>query len=123
MLNTADVPLGPTLVQRAENCHALLVSSSDRLEATTIEALGTTVRVISTFSVGYNHIDVAAAARRGIVVANTPGVLTEATADIGMLLLLGAARRAFEGQEVVRSGQWASIASSNVFMLGADLHG
>jgi lactate dehydrogenase-like 2-hydroxyacid dehydrogenase len=123
ILNTTDQPLGASLAQRAESCDALLVSSSDRLNAATIEALGTTIRVIATFSVGYNHIDVAAAARRGIVVANTPGVLTEATADIGMLLLLGAARRAFEGQEVVRSGRWPSLAGSNMFMLGADLHG
>ena len=65
------------------------------------------VKVIATFSVGYDHIDVGAAAARGIAIANTPGVLDDATADVAILLLLGASRRAYEAQELVRSGAWA----------------
>ncbi|MCA1939927.1 MAG: D-glycerate dehydrogenase, partial [Caenispirillum bisanense] len=64
------------------------------------------VRAVATFSVGYDHIDVAAARARGLIVTNTPDVLTEATADIALLCLLGAARRAWEAESLLRAGQW-----------------
>jgi lactate dehydrogenase-like 2-hydroxyacid dehydrogenase len=64
------------------------------------------VKVISTYSVGVDHIDLRAAAKRHIAIGYTPTAVTEATADIAMLLLLGASRRAFEAQELVRSGEW-----------------
>jgi len=64
------------------------------------------VRILATFSVGYAHVDVAAAAKRGIAVSNTPDVLTDATADIAMLCLLGAARRAHEGMHMLRTHNW-----------------
>jgi lactate dehydrogenase-like 2-hydroxyacid dehydrogenase len=72
--------------------------------------------------VGYDHIDVRAAAARKIAIANTPGVLTDATADVAMLLLLGASRRAYEAQQLVRTGAWAKM-SSGARLLGWDCAG
>jgi lactate dehydrogenase-like 2-hydroxyacid dehydrogenase len=94
------------LVEAAAGADALLVTPRDVLDAAVIARLPQSVRVIATLSVGYEHIDLAAAAARGIQVTNTPGVVTDATADITLLLLLGASRRATEGQALLRSGQW-----------------
>lgn len=94
------------LLAAAEGADALFVTPEDRLDAGFFTRLDTSVKVIATFSVGYDHIDLHAAAAKPVAVANTPGVLTEATADIALLLLLGASRRAYEGQKLVRSGQW-----------------
>ena len=85
---------------------ALVVNAADRLDAERIKALGPRLKVIATFSVGYEHIDLTAAAARGITVTNTPGVLTEATADIAMLLILGGSRRASEGMAELRTKSW-----------------
>jgi glyoxylate reductase len=92
------------LVAAGEYADALLITPQDRLTADTLSRLSSTVRAIATLSVGFDHIDLRAAAARGIVVTNTPDVLTDATADLTMLLLLGASRRASEGQEMVRAG-------------------
>src|SRR6202041_1469355 len=81
-----------------------------------------TVKVIATFSVGYDHIDVRAAAARKIALANTPGVLTDATADVAMLLLLGASRRAYEAQQLLRTGAWAKMSAGDR-LLGWDCAG
>ena len=97
---------GPALVAAAEGCDAIMCAAGDVMTAETIAALPASIRMIATFSVGYEHIDVAAAARRGIVVSNTPDVLTDATADIAMLCLLGAARRAHEGMQMLRTHNW-----------------
>ncbi len=108
-LNTEDRPHSSAeLVEAATACDAdaLLVTPTDRLTAEVIAALPARVRAIATFSVGYDHIDLAAARARGLVVTNTPDVVTEATADIALLCLLGAARRAWEGETLVRDGRW-----------------
>lgn len=97
---------GPGLVAAASGCDAILCAAGDAINGETIAALPASIRMIATFSVGYEHIDVAAAARRGIVVSNTPDVLTDATADIAMLCLLGAARRAQEGIQMLRTHSW-----------------
>jgi lactate dehydrogenase-like 2-hydroxyacid dehydrogenase len=78
-----------------------------RLDGEFFRRVAASVKVIATFSVGYDHIDVRAAAARGIAIANTPGVLDDATADVAILLLLGASRRAYEAQQQVRTGAWA----------------
>jgi lactate dehydrogenase-like 2-hydroxyacid dehydrogenase len=96
------------LLAAAQGADALFVSPEDKLDAYFFEGLPESVKVIASFSVGYDHIDVGAAAKRGVPVANTPNVLTDATADIAILLLLGASRRASEGQDRVRSGRWGS---------------
>lgn len=94
------------LIAAATAADALLVTPRDILNASVIARLPDSVRVIATLSVGYEHIDLAAATARGIQITNTPDVVTDATADITMLLLLGASRRATEGQVLLRSGQW-----------------
>lgn len=96
------------LVQRAADIKAdgLLVTITDRISAEVIKRLPATVRVISTFSVGFNHIDLDAAKARGIVVTYTPEAVTEATADLALLLMLGAMRRAHEYQLQLRRGEW-----------------
>src|SRR6266404_5673663 len=107
LLNPADKPFdGPALAKAAEGYDALMCAAGDALSRPTIEALPASVRMIATFSVGYEHVDVAAAHKRQILVSNTPDVLTDATADIAMLCLLGAARRAHEGATMLRTHNW-----------------
>ena len=107
-LNPEDTPLsGADIVARAQGAQAVLCSAGDRLNAETIAALPDSVRILATFSVGTDHIDLGAAEARGLVVTNTPDVLTDATADIALLLMLGAARRASEGERMIRADAWA----------------
>lgn len=110
-----------TLVAAAEGCDALLPAPTEKLTAEVVGRLPASIRVIATFSVGFEHIDVAACKARGIVVGNTPDVLTDATADIAILLMLGAARRSYEGELLLREGRWNSWAPT--FMLGTDMTG
>jgi lactate dehydrogenase-like 2-hydroxyacid dehydrogenase len=79
------------------------------LDSTFFQKVSPTVRVIATYSVGFEHIDLQGAAKKKIAVAYTPGVNHEATADIAILLLLGASRRAYEAQELVRTGAWRPL--------------
>lgn len=97
---------GDELVAESEGADALLITQQDRMDASLLSRLPESVQMIATLSVGFDHIDVKAAEARGIAVTNTPGVLTDATADIAMLLLLGASRRATEGQAMVRGNTW-----------------
>jgi lactate dehydrogenase-like 2-hydroxyacid dehydrogenase len=121
-LNEADrLFSGEELAQLTAGCDALLPCPTDKLTAPVIEGLPASIRIIATFSVGYEHISVAAAKARGIVVTNTPDVLTDATADIALLLLLGAARRAYEGERLVREATWSSWAPTG--MLGTHVTG
>lgn len=91
----------------------------DRMDREALDA-ATRLKVLSHFGVGYDNIDVPYATEKGIVVTNTPGVLTEATADMTFALLLGAARRLSEAERIVREGRWAWAPD---FLLGADLYG
>lgn len=84
----------------------LLISVNEPLDSATISGLPPVVRAIATYSVGYEHIDLEAARRRGIAVFHTPGVLSDSVAEVAMLLLLGAARRAAESIDLIRSGKW-----------------
>ena len=97
---------GPALAKATDGYDGIMCAAGDALNAATIAALPASVRMIATFSVGYEHVDVAAAAKRNIVVSNTPDVLTDATADITLLCLLGAARRAHEGTTMLRTHNW-----------------
>jgi len=106
-LNETDVPFSPDeLVARAAGKDALLVTLADRFGADVIARLDPSVKVIATYSVGHEHIDLHAAKARGIRVAYTPDAVTVATAEIGFLLILGAARRASEGERLLRAKQW-----------------
>jgi lactate dehydrogenase-like 2-hydroxyacid dehydrogenase len=109
------------LLTAADGADAILVTSVNKLDGSFFDRVPASVKVIATFSVGYEHIDLGAAAVRKIPIANTPGVLTEATADIAMLLLLGASRRAYEGQQLVRTAQWKTW--SPTALLGRQLTG
>lgn len=119
-LTASDTPI-PDLLARAQGADALLCCPGDTLDAAAIAALPASIKVISTFSVGYDHIDVAAAKARGIAVCNTPDVLSVATAECAMLLILAAARRAGEGERLVRSGKWEGWAPTQ--LLGTQVSG
>lgn len=106
---------------RAEGKDAMLICSSEKITADVVARLPESVRIISTFSVGYEHIDVEAVKASGRTVTNTPDVLNEAVADIAMLCLLGAARRGHEGQSLVRDGKWVGWHST--MLLGKDTNG
>jgi lactate dehydrogenase-like 2-hydroxyacid dehydrogenase len=90
----------------AHGAAGLLVAPGIPLDAATIGALPTSIRIIATFSVGTDHIDTEAAAARGLLVTNTPDVLTDATADLTLLLILAASRRTSEGERLLRAGGW-----------------
>ena len=109
------------LVEAARGCDALLPTVTDRLDAAAIDALPASVKIIATASVGYDHIDVAAAQARGIAVTNTPDALTEATAEIAILLMLGAARGASSAERMLREGEWKSWSPTG--MLGIEVSG
>jgi lactate dehydrogenase-like 2-hydroxyacid dehydrogenase len=120
--NTHDRAFTQTeLLAAADGADALFVSPANKLDAFFFTHLPKSVKVIATFSVGYDHVDLHAMIANGVPVANTPGVLNDATADIAMLLLLGASRRAYEAQNLVRSGQWAT--SKPADLLGWQLGG
>jgi gluconate 2-dehydrogenase len=104
---------------RAADKDALFVVASDRVDGALIDA-APRLRMIATGSVGFNHIDLAACARRGIVVSNTPDVLTEATADMAWTLLMATARRVTEAERWLRDGHWTRWAWDQ--FLGADVH-
>lgn len=107
-LNAEDRQLdGHELTARAAGAAAILATPTDRLDAAALARLPESVRVLATFSVGFDHIDCAAAKARGIAVCNTPDVLSVATAELAMLLILAAARRAGEGERLVRAGSWS----------------
>lgn len=107
VLNDDDVPMSADqLAQALRDFDAVLPTVSDRLPAGLFAGSGLRAGILGNYGVGYNHIDVAAAKAANIVVTNTPGVLTDCTADIAMTLLLAVARRAGEGERQIRAGEW-----------------
>jgi glyoxylate reductase len=119
--NQADVPLtADQIAARLRNAEALMCSLTAKVDATLL-AQCPRLKVVANIAVGYNNIDVAACARRGVVCTNTPGVLTEATADIARALVLMCTRRLGEGERVIRSNapwQWGMF-----YMLGSGIQG
>lgn len=109
------------ILEKAVGQDGILCCSTEKFDEGLISALPESVKILATFSVGYEHIDIDAAARRGLKVTNTPDVLTDATADITMLCLLGAARRASEGDRLVRKDQWSGWHTT--MMLGTHVTG
>jgi lactate dehydrogenase-like 2-hydroxyacid dehydrogenase len=125
-LNTQDEPWatdGAEIARRAAAAGAagILGAAGDRLDAACIDALPAGVKIITTFSVGTDHIDLGAARARGIIVTNTPEVLSFATAETAFTLLLMAARRAGEGERMVRAGAWKGWGPTQ--LLGVTLQG
>jgi len=106
-LNPDDRPMGrDEILAKAASHDGLLLTSFDKLGPEFIPALPPSIRIIATHSVGYDHLSIPQAEAKGIAVTNTPGVLTDATADIALLLILGAARGASWGDRMVRENRW-----------------
>ncbi len=114
-------PPRQVLLDRVRGVDGLLSLLTDALDAEVMDAAGPNLKVISNFAVGYDNVDVAAATARDIPVGNTPGVLTETTADMAFALLMAAARRVVEGAEYVRAGKWRTWGPT--LLLGHDVHG
>ena len=108
------------IVQLSKDCDGILCSIVDKMDAKTINELPKKIKIISNFAVGFGNIDLEAATKKNIVVTNTPDVLTNATAEIAMLLILGAARRAAEGMYWARNKNWKWSAD---FLIGKQLSG
>lgn len=106
------------IARRAAGCELLFVSATEAVDAATIAQLAPTLRVIATLSVGYDHIDRAAASAAGVQVLHTPDVLSDACAEIALMLLLNACRRGFEADRLVRSGAWAGWAPTQLLGMG-----
>lgn len=106
-LNESDVPMTADELKKAlQNADALLPTVTDSISADLLNVGDRRTKIIGNFGVGYNNIDIGAAKAQGLVVTNTPHVLTDCTADIAMLLLLMSARRAPEGERLIRNQQW-----------------
>lgn len=122
--NEDDVAYGPDDLVRLSmetKCEGILTCGTEKWTADVISRLPDHVKILATFSVGYDHIDVEAAEKKGLIVTNTPDVLTAATADISMLCLLGAGRQAQNSEKVLREGGWGRW--DPMGMLGVDVTG
>ena len=108
------------LIELSKDCDGILCSIVDKFDVETINKLSDKVKIISNFAVGFGNIDIKAAKKKNIIVTNTPDVLTDATAEIAVLLLLGAARRATEGRKWVDKKNWSWSAD---FLIGKQLTG
>ena len=120
-LDPLDQPLTPTALRQAVvDKQGVLCLVTDRIDAPVLDA-ATGLKVVSNVAVGYDNIDVAAATQRGILVTNTPGVVTESTADLTWSLLCSVARRIAEGDRYIRAGKWRDW--TLLLMAGSDIHG
>lgn len=109
------------LLRRVAGCDGVLTLLTDKVDDAFLDAAGPRLKVVSNYAVGYDNIDVPACARRSIAVGNTPGVLTDTTADLAFALLMAAARRLPEGDRYVRAGSWKTWGP--LLLLGPDVHG
>lgn len=114
-------PMQEEILRRVPGIDGLLCLLTDRVDAAVLDSAGPGLKVISNCAVGVDNVDVSAATARGIPVGNTPGVLTEATADLTFALLMAAGRRVLEGERQVRSGGWKTWSLD--YLLGADFAG
>ena len=108
------------LIELSQGCDGILSALTDKLDVETISKLPESVKILSNFAVGFGNIDLDAAKKKNIAVTNTPEVLTDATAEIGVLLILGACRRAAEGIEGARASNWKWSAD---YLIGKQLTG
>jgi lactate dehydrogenase-like 2-hydroxyacid dehydrogenase len=109
------------LIAQARGAQAILPCHTEHFSADVFQQLPAEVKIIANFSVGFDHVDVEAARKKGVVVTNTPDVLSDATAELTMMLMIGAARRASEGEKLVREGKWKDW--SPAFMVGTQVTG
>src|SRR4029078_7429010 len=110
-----------TLLEAVRGCDGVLTLLTDRVDDEFLDAAGPGLKVVSNYAVGFDNIDVPACTRRGIPAGNTPGVLTETTADLAFALLMAAARRIPEGDRYVRAGRWKNRGA--LLLPGPDVHG
>ena len=108
------------LIELSKDCDGILSSILDKIDEQTINKLSVSIKIISNFAVGFGNIDIKAARKKNIIVTNTPDVLTDATAEIAILLILGAARRASEGIQWAKNKNWKWSAD---FLIGKQLEG
>jgi len=121
-LNRDDAPMTQTqLIAAVRDADVLVPTVTDRIDAAVLAQAGPNLRLIASFGTGVDHIDLATARQRGITVTNTPGVLTEDTADMTMALILAVARRLAEGERLIRAGVWQGWGPT--FMLGHRISG
>jgi glyoxylate reductase len=121
-LNLDDKPLSKAeLIEAIGRTEVLVPTVTDRIDADVLAAAGPALKLIASFGTGVDHVDLAAAQQRGIIVTNTPGVLTEDTADMTMALILAVSRRLAEGERLMRSGGWAGWGPTS--MLGHRIWG
>jgi glyoxylate reductase len=121
-LNVEDRPLTKAeLIEAAKVADVLVPTVTDRIDSAILSQAGPNLKLIANFGTGVDHIDLASARSRGVTVTNTPGVLTEDTADMAMALILSVPRRVAEGERLVRSGQWKGWGPT--FMLGHRIYG
>lgn len=113
-------PPREALLARVAGCDGILTLLTDRVDAALLDAAGPGLKVVSNYAVGYDNIDVPACARRGIAVGNTPGALTETTADLAWALILAASRRIVEGDRYVHEGRWRTWGP--MLLMGSDIH-
>lgn len=113
-------PPREVLLKKVQGINGLLALLTDTIDAALMDAAGPQLKVISNYAVGYDNVDVAAATARGILITNTPGVLTDTTADFAFTLLMAAARRVVEGMDYVRAGKWRTWGPT--LLLGQDIH-
>ena len=109
------------MLRRIAGCEGVLTLLTDRVDDEFLDAAGAGLKVVSNYAVGFDNVDVPACTRRGIPVGNTPGVLTETTADLAWALLMASARRVAEGDRYVRAGRWRTWGPQ--LLLGGDVHG
>ena len=109
------------LLRAVEGCDGVLTLLTDRVDDEFLDRAGPGLKVVSNYAVGFDNVDVAACTRRGIPVGNTPGVLTDTTADLAFALLMAAGRRLPEGDRYVRAGHWRTWGP--MLLLGPDIHG
>jgi len=114
-------PPRPDLLREIEGCDGVLTLLTDRVDDEFLDRAGPQLKVVSNFAVGFDNIDVAACTKRGVPVGNTPGVLTETTADLAWALLMAAARRLVEGDRYVREDRWKTWGP--MLLMGPDVHG
>jgi glyoxylate reductase len=114
-------PAREIVLERVRGVEGILSLLTDKMDPVVMDAAGPGLKVISNYAVGYDNIDIPAATQRGIPVGNTPGVLTDATADLSFALLMAAARRVVEGHRYVQEGRWKTWGPS--LLLGADMVG
>ena len=121
IFNTNDELYSQTkVIEMSNGCDGILSSLTDKMDKQTIDKLPDTIKIISNFAVGFGTIDLESAKNRGIAVTNTPEVLSDATAEIGILLILGACRRAAEGIQSAQEGGWKWSAD---YLIGKQLTG